>query len=432
MDNHEVPHFEDQDYIKGALQVVVGLCLVSTGLLAAYTYAVGYNLTTIGLLLGVLSSIVMFVFVWRGYLRLPRLTFPPIAFTIVVFLIIVGEGIRDEAVLGFPLVIALAGLFLGRSWVAVYTILSIVALTIIGFGEIGSLMVAYDILPGNGIRIVIMDVLMLFLGALIYMVIDNFERALKRIRQSEEQLAESNQTLLDFQAELENRITERVNSLNVARLEAEKARQVMEAQSWKSSSLAQLGDVMRGGQDIPTLANNVIQYLCVRLNAQVGMIFLSEGKYLKMLGGYACECDQQTHFELGEGLIGQAALEKKPILLDEIPPDAIRIVTGLGDVLPRHVIAVPFLFDKQVIGVLGVGTTGTFSENHLDYLSSAAERIGVSFHTALTRARVDQLLDQTRRQAEELRLREEELRAINEELEAQAANLKLADGEMQA
>ncbi len=430
--------FEDQKYFKTTLQVVSALCFIGTGLLGFQSLASGSSLlNTIGLFAGMLFSGAMFIFSLRNNLTLPRYLAPPVTYGIVVFLVVVGDGILDEATLGFILVIVLAGLLIGRFFVAFFTLAGVLAVTIIGLGEI------YGWFPNpaefsvSTSRIIVMDTIFVLIGAVTYVTIANLERVLKQVQEREIELEESNQTLINIQAGLEERITERVRNLNIAREEAEEARAEIEQRVWQTTGLAQLGDVIRGEQEINELASKVIQHLCTYLDAQVGAIFLlDENDKLQLTGTYAISIHQQSIFELGEGIVGQAAQGKETILLMDIPEDAIhsneaRITSGLWDLQPNNLIAVPFMFDEKVLGVLEIGSHYAFDQQQRQFLESAMESICIAVHTALTRAQVDHLLIQTRKQAEELQEQGEELRAINEELKTQAENLHVANQESQ-
>ena len=90
------------------------------------------------------------------------------------------------------------------------------------------------------------------------------------------------------------------------------------------------------------------------------------------------------------------------------------------------------MFGEKVLGVVEIGSHYPIDQQQLQFLESAMESICIAFHTALTRAQVDRLLVQTRKQAEELQEQGEELRATNEELKMQAENLRVANQELQA
>ena len=211
--------------------------------------------------------------------------------------------------------------------------------------------------------------------------------------------------------------------MHTARQDAENARREIERQAWQTSGLAQLGDVVSGDQKPSFLAESIIQFLCHYLDAQVGALFLLEDTHLRLVGCYACAEMPQLEFDLGEGIIGLAVQGKKTISLTEIPPDAVRLSTGFGEILPSQVVVVPFFFDQELVGVFEIATVTQFTDEHLTFLESAAERIGITFHTALARRKINRLLKKTNQQAEKLQHSDEELRALSEELQAQIDQL---------
>ena len=423
MGNSESHRFTDREYHTTMMKVVAGVSLVATAVLAISTALAGFWLSATGLFAGCLVSGVAFVMVWRGNFYWPRILLPLIAIVLTIYLLIVGDGIRDEGVLGIPLAITLAGLLLGRKGVVGYTVFGMAALILVGWAQMQGWVVPDVDFGFIGTSVVIQEFQILFIGALVYITIEGLKKALGTVHEREMELAKSNQSLLEIQSALENRIAERVRNLRIARDEAETARREVERQAWQTTGLAQLGDVMSGEQDISDLSSGVIRCLCHYLNAPAGALFLQVDDQLQLSGCYACERDWAPAFKLGEGVVGQAAQERQMILLTDIPPDAVRISTGFGEMLPSQVIAVPFLFNQSLIGVFVIGTVNEFSDVHLTFLQNAAERVGVAFHTALAREKIDRLLETTRQQAEELQRREEELRAVNEELQSQVDHL---------
>ncbi len=210
-----------------------------------------------------------------------------------------------------------------------------------------------------------------------------------------------------------------------AHYEVEIANQTLGAQMWQTAGQALLNEKMRGEQDIPTLANNVINQLCNYLDVQIGALYVKEMDVLKVAGTYANKHKNLAkEFQLGEGLVGQAALEKKSIIVN-VPEDYIPIASSsLGKIVPRHVLFTPFVYDQQVIGVIEMGKLAELTPAQMDFLEKAVESVAIAFMTAQARTRVNELFSQTRQQAQELQAQEEELRAANEELEAQAESLR--------
>lgn len=223
-----------------------------------------------------------------------------------------------------------------------------------------------------------------------------------------------------------------------AKEKAEQARQAietvnktLEVQMWQTTGLAQLNDRMRGEQDISTLAGSIIQQLCQYLNAQVGTLYAREDHLLRLAGSYAytSSLHQADQFRLGEGLVGQAALEKRPIMVN-IPDDYLTITSSLSQTQPRQVLIAPFVYNGQVAGVVEMGNLNEFSSIQQEFLHQALESIAIAFVTAQARHRVNELLAETQQQAEELQAQEEELRAANEELETQTESLRASEAKL--
>ena len=70
---------------------------------------------------------------------------------------------------------------------------------------------------------------------------------------------------------------------------------------------------------------------------------INDQPVLKLLSSYAYKERKNlaNQFRLGEGLVGQSALEKQRILLTEVPSDYIRISSGLGEAPPLNIIVLP-------------------------------------------------------------------------------------------
>jgi CheY-like chemotaxis protein/signal transduction histidine kinase len=210
-----------------------------------------------------------------------------------------------------------------------------------------------------------------------------------------------------------------------AREEAENLNKTLEVQIWQTTGQAQLSDTMRGEQDLAALATNVIQQLCKYVYAHIGALYIADNHSLRLAGHFAYNGHKPDHhFEFGEGLVGQAALDKEPRLLTEVPEGYIKIRSGLGEAVPRNIMLFPFLYDGGVMGVIELGALTPFNQAQMTFIETALPSIAIAFNTARARTRIDELLAETQRQAEELQAQGEELRVANEELEAQTESLR--------
>ncbi|MFD0976442.1 HAMP domain-containing protein [Salinimicrobium gaetbulicola] len=217
-----------------------------------------------------------------------------------------------------------------------------------------------------------------------------------------------------------------------------------ENEAWIKTGQAGLNDRMRGEQDLLTLSKNIISYLTKYLDAQVGVIYLAEEhkekKRLRMTGSYAFTHRKslKTTFDFGEGLVGQAALEKEAIILSGIPGDYISVSSGLGKREPRHILVQPFIIDGEVKGVIEIGSFTAFNDNHLELVRSVGENIAITTNVSLDREKMKDLLEESQRQSEELlkqqeklKIQSKELQMANDDLESKTKDLEMQKEDLQ-
>ncbi len=252
---------------------------------------------------------------------------------------------------------------------------------------------------------------------------DLYEQAQQRAHELERARSIAEQARNE--AEIEKRAAEQ------ARQESEIANRNLAAQMWQTQGQALLNEKMRGEQDIATLGRNVIQQLCEYLNVPTGALYVRDDNKLKLAGTCAYQRKNLVReFEMGEGMVGEAALRQRSITL-KLPEKYLSILTSsLGELPPQHVLFAPFVFDAETVGVIELGSLDEFAPAEVEFLGKALESVAIAFLTAQARRKVNELLTQTRSQAEELQAQEEELRATNEELEAQTESLRSSEARL--
>jgi signal transduction histidine kinase/CheY-like chemotaxis protein len=217
-------------------------------------------------------------------------------------------------------------------------------------------------------------------------------------------------------------------------------------QDWLKTGQAELNRNMSGEQEINTLAKNIITFMTQYLKAQVGVFYLAVEKIssknnlsLRLIAsyGYTHRKNFSNEYQLGEGLVGQAALEKQTIIMEEVPDDYMQIQSGLGHAKPNNIIVLPFLYENKVRGVIEIGSFSEFSEVQLEWLSQTMSMIAIAVNTAESRTKMQELLQQSQTQAEELQSQseelqsqQEELRQTNEELEERTQDLEKQKAEI--
>lgn len=204
---------------------------------------------------------------------------------------------------------------------------------------------------------------------------------------------------------------------------------------WLTTGQNRLNETLRGDQSIEELSGNTITFLAGYLGANIGSVYLLNEKdnMLLIAGQYAFSSENNIRkkFALGEGLTGQAAREQKQFSLTDINEEDMRIRSSVLDAKPRHLIITPFLFEGKTLGVIEVGRLTSFTETEKEFINSSMESIGININSAIARKRIQELLEETQVQSEELQTQQEELKQVNEELEEQAQNLKQQQEELQ-
>ncbi len=202
-------------------------------------------------------------------------------------------------------------------------------------------------------------------------------------------------------------------------------------QDWLKTNLAKFSRMLQGQKDLLTVGKLILSELAPVVSAQQGVFYTVDASkdepYLKLLASYAYRerKNSDNRFKLGEGLVGQCALEKEKILLRNVPKDYIAISSGLGDSTPLNVIVLPVVFEGQVKAVMELASFDQFSPTHQAFLDQLTESIGIVLNTIEANMRTEDLLKQSQSLAKELQSQQEELQQTNQQL-AEKAKL-LAD-----
>ncbi|MFE0358372.1 HAMP domain-containing protein, partial [Streptomyces nigra] len=216
-------------------------------------------------------------------------------------------------------------------------------------------------------------------------------------------------------------------------------RETTRAKDWLESNLARLAALMQGHRDLMEVADLLLRELTPLVNAQYGAFFLADpdeedaalpttvpGKGLAFIAGYGSA--QGTTLETGglpvHGLVRQAAREKKRILVEEAPPDYIRIASGLGEAAPTSVVIIPILFEDKLLGVIELASFSRFSDVHLAFFDQFVNTIAVAINTIIANSRTESLLGESQRLARQLQERSDELQMQQAELQRSNAELE--------
>lgn len=211
--------------------------------------------------------------------------------------------------------------------------------------------------------------------------------------------------------------------------------EIME-QNWIESNSADIVKIYSQHLAVSSLAENFITKLTPLMGANMGAFYLkdeTEGKpHFKKVASYAGEkgLPGRDGFDVGEGLAGQCAAEKRTMHLEDIPSDFKVISTGLGEAAPKNIIMAPVMMKDEVIAVVELGSLSVFSLGSKKLLENVLETLGIGIANIIGRMEVERLLLESQAQNEELQAQSEELQSQSEELQAQSEELQMQTEEL--
>ena len=201
-----------------------------------------------------------------------------------------------------------------------------------------------------------------------------------------------------------------------------KARQ---REGWLRAGQIGLSRLMQGDPPLEQLGENILEYLTQVLDAAVGAVFVADGGLFRRVSGYAIpEAADVAVVRPGDGLAGQAAKDNRPMRVREVPAGYLPIGSATGRGAAAELLIAPAAIDGRVYAVIELGFFRSAAPAAEELLSRISEPVAAAVRASRDRSRLEELLQETQRQAEELQIREEELRVNNEELEEQGRTLR--------
>src|SRR5918997_3169408 len=133
-------------------------------------------------------------------------------------------------------------------------------------------------------------------------------------------------------------------------------------QDWLKTNLAKFSRMLQGQRDLAAVSQLILSDLAPLVTAHHGVFYVldntGEESVLKLLASYAYRDRKHvsSEFRIGEGLVGQCAVERRMLLINQVPGDYIQISSGLGEAPPRNIVVLPVLFEGETKAVLELAT----------------------------------------------------------------------------
>ena len=181
-----------------------------------------------------------------------------------------------------------------------------------------------------------------------------------------------------------------------------------EQQDWLKTNLTRFTRMLQGQRDFLTVGKLILSELAPLVSAQQGALYMIDSadgtSELSLLATYAQRDGNsaKNRFKMGEGLVGQAALEKRRILLTDLAGNHTKISSALSEFHPKNVVVLPILFEGEVKAVMELSSVERFSPAHQAFLDQLTESIGIVLNTIEASTRTENLLKQSQSLATEL------------------------------
>ena len=214
-------------------------------------------------------------------------------------------------------------------------------------------------------------------------------------------------------------------------------------QDWLKTNLAKFSRMLQGQRDLTNVGRMVLSELCPVVSAQQAEFYVldqrGDNQKLTLLANFAAKGtgDIGKQIDIGAGVLGQCALEKRKIVLNDLPdnymPDnsIIEVSSGLGSAPARSVMVLPLIFEGEAKGVLELASFEGFNPSHQALLDQLTESIGIVLNTIEANMRTEDLLTQSQSLAQQLQTRQEELQQTNEALQEKARLLAQQNHEVE-
>ncbi|WP_188390883.1 response regulator [Compostibacillus humi] len=236
-------------------------------------------------------------------------------------------------------------------------------------------------------------------------------------------------------------LDEVATSFNQMSQSLKKEQEREQEEGWVKTHIAEITKSMSGQKTPDALAETFLSEIVPLVEGSHAVFYIAEESQeeepiytLRASYAFKERKHMKTVFRLGEGLVGQCAYEKKPIILANVPRDYIAIQSGLGEAPPCFLYLLPVIHEGEVKGIIEIASFQPFEDKEQRLLEELVSNLGITLDNVIGRIKQAKLLEETQTlmeeiqtQSEELQTQQEELIAKNEELEKQTNVLRQSE-----
>ncbi len=217
--------------------------------------------------------------------------------------------------------------------------------------------------------------------------------------------------------------------------EIEKTNKYATEQNWLLEGVACINDSSRTKESgsVEELCQSLLSALVKYMEVPAGVLFLADEEHTKLVTSatVAVSGSAKKEFNIGEGIVGNAALSKSISVIKDVPVDYWRVESATGSTSGKgEIVCAPLLINEELKGVIELGAFGPFTDLQKELLQNVTRSIAISINARQSRRKNEKLLGQVQEQKEELESQQEELRQTNEELSRQTEELQASEEEL--
>lgn len=191
----------------------------------------------------------------------------------------------------------------------------------------------------------------------------------------------------------------------------------IQEEKWLKTGIAELNLRMRGERDLVDFGNRLLAFFSEYASMRTGCFYVfrsnpeSQDTSYILKSSYACseKIASRSNIAIGEGIIGQAILNKKIVILEDVADDSLSLETGMMQSLPSVIVILPLIFEDKVIGLIELSFLGDLHQKQRAFVKSTSEPIAQSLHTVTSRIKTESLLEQTQIQSDILKKQQKQL-----------------------
>jgi len=204
----------------------------------------------------------------------------------------------------------------------------------------------------------------------------------------------------------------------------------MQRRNWLREGAMAVSEAIRSDRAVEKLSENLITSIARYMGAPVGTLYIKEAQGDYRLAGHFAADRAPEYVVEGKGLTGAALRRKELLVVNELPENYTNVSSSIGATLPVSAMIMPLLFRGQPIGVIELGMLHQPEEHEMEFLQGNAEAMSIGINAALEYRHLQDLLEETQAQSEELQAQHSTLENLNAELEAQTQKLQASEEEL--